>query len=128
MHDLGEQMGLILKCAVKAAYVRRHVDICTSRCFYATSLFFPPNLDHLLLSDFSLLFLLFCSSLIFLVLLSGGAFQSVFSAAVLDTVDVAQTSGSAWSRRVCLSQQPPRHVVYIPRLWGLFILSGRARA
>lgn len=33
MHDLGEQMGLILKCAVKAAYVRRHVDICTSRCF-----------------------------------------------------------------------------------------------
>lgn len=27
MHDLGEQMGLILKCAVKAAYVRRHVDI-----------------------------------------------------------------------------------------------------
>lgn len=35
----------------------------------------------------ALLFVFFCSSLIFPVLLSGGAFQSVFAAAGLDTVD-----------------------------------------
>lgn len=115
MHDLGEQMGLILKCAVKAAYVRRHVDICMSSCFKATRLFFPPNLDHRLLSDLSVVsFLLF--SLIFLILLSGGAFPSVLSIAVLDTVDLAQTSGSCWRRCMCLSQQPPCHVVYIHRV------------
>lgn len=73
----------------------------------------------LIISSFQacLLFLFFfCSSLIFFVLLSGGAFQSVFSAAVLDSVALAQTSGSCWSRCVCLAQQPPCHVVYIPRL------------